>query len=195
MAKIAAKFLASAQLIPRGSQVVIVSLVIVLGICLVGAMIFLYFRPLYSIPPFAICAILTILVVKFWSVSHKNIDALSSSPTSLTHYDRGRLTTFTTDPSTLRSPEGIDAFGRVLSMAQKRKPLPEPGGLVNAKGEPIPESNLEAVERIRLVNELVAEIKEGILQTSQDEIEEDEYEQRQFDHEPPEQISADKGED
>ena len=196
MPKIKADLRAYAQLSPKGSQVVIVSLAVLLGICLVGGIAFLYVNALYSTVPFAFSIGFIVLIVRLWSESHKSADAHLSPPTSFTHYDGNRLTTLTTDASTLKSPEGIAAFGRLLSMVQKRRPLPEPAGLIDQGGKPIDESASKAMERVRGVNELVHEMRSSVFDSSKSgSAGEQSFKQTHQCPEPPGSADLDKSDD
>ena len=192
MGKFGANLRASANIIPKGSHVVIVALIILLAICLLTGFLFLWFKPehySYSIPPFVFSVVFIILIAWFWFVSYKNIDSHLSSPTSITLRDDDTYLALTTDASSIRTPEGIEALERCLSMARQRRPLPEPDGLVDEKGRPIPESNQEAIERIRALNNIVHEMSEMIFKHSEKTTKDEGVVQRRSEHEPiPEEM-------
>lgn len=181
MSRLQAKLLASASIVPKGSHAVIV----MLAICLIAGFCFLWFKPVYSAAPFMFSVVFIAIIVPFWSVSHRNVDAHLSAPTSLAHLEGDRLTTLTTDPSSFKSPEGMRALERCLSMLQQRRPLPNPDGLVDESGSPIPESASKAVENIKAINELVKQIQEDIVSTTAMAVEEEHLDKLQSQHERP----------
>ena len=153
-ANIATKLKASVNLTPPGSHVVILSLISILGISLLAVFVFVLYDENYWIP-LTVSAVLLIVVVVFWFRSHRDIDHVSISPTTLSTTDGNNSTTLSMHPRAKHSAEELAAMERIFSMMRNRSPLPDPDGLVDNKGEPIPNSQHDAQERIALTNDRI----------------------------------------
>ena len=148
---VATKLKASVSLTPPGSHIAILSLIVILGISLLVTFAFVFYGTNYWIPLTA-SAVLLIVIVVFWFHSHRDIDHASISPTTLSTTDGNNSTTFSVHPRAKHSVEEFAVMERILSTIRNRSPLPDPDGLVDKNGRPVPNSQHDARERVASTN-------------------------------------------
>ena len=151
MSKLMAKVKASISLVPTGSHVVILSLIGILALCLGCAFIFIWYSVDYW-PPLISAGILFAAVVLFWLRSHRHVDDRFVPPVEMSMTDGTNSTTLSMHPRGLPAGQQLKLIERAMSAMQHRKPLPEPDGLVDEKGIPIPLSQEEARQRVEAAN-------------------------------------------
>ena len=149
---IATKINASVSLTPPGSHVVILSLIAILGISLVATFAFVFYDANYWIP-LIVSTVILIVIVVFWLRSHRDIDHASITPTTLSTTDGNNSTAISLHPRAKSSAEELAALERILSTMRNRSLLPDPDGLVDDKGQPVPNSQHDARERIASTND------------------------------------------
>ena len=147
---------------PKGSQVVIVSIVVVLFFSIISALIFDFTGKDPSLPVI-FSAISGVIIIIFWLISRKDIDNTALPVWSLTNISGARTTQLDMHPGSLSSQQKMKVLEKFLSNIQHRAPLPEPDGLVDKSGNPIPNSKEEARERVELANKQANEIRNKIL--------------------------------
>lgn len=141
---------------PERSQVFVVTLALISAICLSVGFLFLWFKPEYSWVPLAIGLCIVGGSIYTWKKSHKDIDLVNATPTSIS--DKRSGLDITTDTRVLAAPEIVKQLERLFSSLSHRIPLPEPDGLVDNKGSPVPGKKQEAIERVQKVNEEAADL-------------------------------------
>lgn len=99
-----------------------------------------------------------------WVRSQPDVDMQGSPPVSVrVHPDASTEIAF--DPRMLTSGDGrARALMRIIGNALNRAPLPDPDGLVDQRGIPIPNSADEARARVRVVNERAQEMDGKVLE-------------------------------
>jgi hypothetical protein len=141
---------ASFDVRPARSQVVLVALTVMAIISLIfGGGLFI-FDKLIGWLFVAISIILGGVVVWCWLKSHRDTDLAQSHPTKYTMADGSHLST---DSRLLSTQDGAKQLAHFLELFALRQPLPEPSGTVNSNLLPIPNSTLEATERVKKLNE------------------------------------------
>ena len=158
---IATKINASVSLTPPGSHVVISSLIAILGISLITTFAFVFYDENYWIP-LIVSTVILIVIVVFWLRSHRDIDHASITPTTLSTTDGSNSTTISIHPRAKPPPEELAALERIISTVRNRSLLPDPDGLVDDKGQPVPNSQHDARERIASTNDRTRKELESI---------------------------------
>lgn len=149
--KIFPKFDTSVTIKPEQSQVAIVYLLIITLSCFVAGFVFLWFKPLISIIPFAIGGVTLWISTRFWRASNRSIDMQNATPTLIEVKEDGSIS-FKTDSRALAPPDLLKIFEKLFSIYGHREPLPEPDGLVNENGEPLSDKKSEAIQQVNQIN-------------------------------------------
>ena len=157
------KFSESLKIHPIGSQVVIVVLSLVLAMCLYYGFRFLELKSEDIWVPFIAAAVLLISIIYLWLKSHKNVDAGPVTSSRFMAQIDDQIVLIETDPRTLESEDNISLFERILSTVRHRRSLPEPAGLVDDNGEPVPNSKGEAETIVKHSNERVDRMRRLVL--------------------------------
>ena len=150
---------ASLSATPKGSHVVLSLLVIAMIMCLVAGCLLIWLDKTY-LPAFVFAGILLAVIGILWYLSHRDIDSPSYHPTNIVSTDGTNLTAIFTDNNNIQTPEVLQGLVAVLSMSLHRTPLPEPDGLVDENGRPVPQSEEEALERVKSANQRARELLE-----------------------------------
>lgn len=150
------KVKASVRIVPTGSHVVILSLVIVLGICLT----FVYFlisddQDYWPILVFS--GLILVAIVIFWLRSHRDIDISPDSVIKISKKDGTGSKSISVPAKGALPIEKLEDLERIISTMMYSSPLPEPDGLIDSEGNPIPDSSEEAKRRIIAANSQVRE--------------------------------------
>ncbi len=127
------------------------ALVGILALSLIFAFV-LILLALNYLPMLIIFGIVLAVIAFFWFPSHRHVDDKSLPPALVKIKDGNSETTVSMHPRGLPSSEQLDNFEKILSMVQHQRLLPEPDGLVDQKGTPVPESKEEARQIIDAVN-------------------------------------------
>jgi hypothetical protein len=135
---------------PGRSQVVLVASIVLAGICLLAGFAFLRFDPWLSFVPFGFAIILIVLTAWGWLHSQADVDMANSAPASISA--DSDLVRIQFDPRTLNNKFAIDNLCTILSNVVHREPLPEPDGIVDSSGRPLPDSREDAASRVREIN-------------------------------------------
>ena len=137
---------------PVGSQVLLVAIVIVSGMCFLTGFFFLWYdRSGWPIPVLT-GAILALLALFAWFTSKRDVDFSHASPTQIITPTGLEVTA---DARSLASPDLLQGLTRVLQIVNHREPLPDPDGLVNNEGVPVEGSKADAVSRVCAINQLI----------------------------------------
>ena len=151
MSKLLTKIKASVYLIPEGSHVVILALVALLGLSLICTFIFIFYNVSYWLP-ISVSAVLLGTIIFFWCGSHRDVDNKKLSPIKFSHSVGNSSTNITIPPGGLSSSEKLKFVEHVVSLLRYQKPLPASDGVVDDDGNPIPQSQEEARERVETIN-------------------------------------------
>ncbi|WP_148261964.1 hypothetical protein [Methylomonas methanica] len=143
------------QVKPSKSQVVLVSLIILSGICYMAGFLFLWENKTHAWVPLIIGTSIIIPSIFAWFKSQKDTDLENSKPTSFTD---GRGNQIVTDTRALMSPEVVQNMERLFCTLTHREPLPEPDGILDKNGIPIPNTVDEARSRVDQANQQAQEI-------------------------------------
>ncbi|MCY4003048.1 MAG: hypothetical protein OXF33_05010 [Rhodospirillales bacterium] len=161
MQKIKANVRASINVAPKGSQVVLISLVLVLFFCL-ACTIFSAPLGIERWVPSVAAAILLIVIVGMWFSSAQHIDDASIPPFNVVSSDGDTSTSISLNHKSLLALQDAQALEQLLSIVQHRKPLPEPDGLIDENGTLVPQSQSAAQERVEAINEQARQAKEEL---------------------------------
>lgn len=148
---------ASVNIKPKGSQSIVFLLTIAFIVCLVAGFVFTIWDKNYW-PPFGFAGVLLLVVVILWLRSHRDIDTPPPPPTNIVSADGTSVTSISTDSNLVSSIGGIEGLSSLLSIVVHRMPLPEPDGLVDNQGKPIPQTESEARDRVETANKTAVEI-------------------------------------
>lgn len=163
------------------SQSVLVLLIVVGLICYVSGFAFMWYeKPGYWVPLILGSLIFT-FVFHAWYKAQNDTDLENSLPTSINDCFGNSVST---DMRALKSPEFVQVLHDLFSVGANREPLPEPDGLVNEQGKPIPNSRQEASKAVTKVNS-EAEILAKAIQSEIGVQNEPKYEFGQIDSEKP----------
>lgn len=141
---------AAVELTPGGSQVFLAIVAFIAAACLATGFFFLWHKPLLSVPPTVIGCAALYWACRGWLKAQHNADSAGAIPTTIV--DRSRGVELQTDSRALSSAEAMKGLGNLFQAIGFREPLPEPDGLVNANGTPIPNSKNEAAARVARAN-------------------------------------------
>ena len=151
MFRLISKIGAKISVNPKGSHAVILCLVGVLLFCLSATFFFIYDEKNYW-PPLIFSLVLLAIIVLLWFLSHRDIDGGSIPPVNISTTDGTKSTTLSLHHRSIPEGGALAAFLQALSQVINRSPLPEPDGLVDHDGKPIPESVDEAKQRVDAAN-------------------------------------------
>ena len=151
MFKLLSRMKALIRIAPTGSHVVLLSLVGVLALCLFSTFSFIRDGIDYCVP-LAFAAVLFCAVVWLWLRSQRHLDDAPKPPITMSYRDGNTSTKVSIHLGGLRPNEQLAVLERGLSALQHRKPLPEPDGLVDEHGRPVPQSEEEARHRVEVAN-------------------------------------------
>ncbi|MBV6409342.1 MAG: hypothetical protein GAKPKEKM_00082 [Rhodocyclaceae bacterium] len=140
---------ATVDLKPTRSQPFLVSLTILAGISVICGTGLLSLGNPAGWGLLAFAAVSIGAGVWAWRQSQPDVDLENAQPTSFTLPDG---TSVVADARLLRSLEGTTALVRLIEGVLHRRPLPEPDGLVDSNGQPIPDSKAAAAALIHKVN-------------------------------------------
>ena len=184
MANIKANIDTEVNVKPAKSQVVLVALIITSTICYVAGFMFLWYKPDISWVPLTIASLILFAVYRAWNRSQNDIDLAGSAPTQFTDAVGNSITT---DTRALSSPQVVQNIEHLFSGLCHREPLPNPNGLVDNDGNPVPGSEEEAIERVRKVNETAQVITDAVAASFNENNREATYQQPNID-EPQSEI-------
>ena len=151
MLKFISKIGAKVDINPKGSHVVILCLVGALLFCLTATFFFIYHEMNYW-PSLIFSLVLLAIIVLLWFLSYQDIDGRSIPPVNISMTDGAKSTTLSLHHRSITEGDSRAALLQVLSQALNRSSLPEPDGLVDHEGQPIPESVDEAKRRVDAAN-------------------------------------------
>jgi hypothetical protein len=117
--------------------------------------IFLWHKPSLSWVPISVGILVLFFSAGGWFYSQKDVDYEASVPTYFADSEGNQLIT---DTRAFSSPTMVQSLEKIFSGLSHRKPLPDPDGLVDESGTPIPNSKSEAQKRVRDVNMAAQEI-------------------------------------
>lgn len=137
------------QVTPVRSQVVLVSLILLAGLCFTAGFAFLWEDKPFSWVPLLFGTLLCSAVIVAWFRAQKDTDLENAKPTTM---QDGAGNQITTDTRALASPESVQNMERLFCALTHREPLPEPDGLIDRLGNPIPDSKEEAIVRVTEAN-------------------------------------------
>ncbi len=150
--KLIARVRASVDIVPKGSQVVVLSLVVVFALCLGCAFYFIWLGINYW-PPLISAGIVFFVVVPFWLLSHRRVDDRGAPPVELSMVD-GSYSAMLKLPARGSSlNDQLEVIERSVSAMRSRQPLPQPNGIVDKSGNPVPKSQGEATRRVNAAND------------------------------------------
>lgn len=151
--KVDAEIKAGLQVAPDRSNIYLV----MLGsgaLCSLGAVfVFLWHKPELCWVPFLLVLVFLISGWLVWSKSHKNIDMSGAEKTVISNAQSGVI--LSTDTRALNSSDNVQALARLISLMGHREPLPEPSGMLDSNGHPLPNSKADASRYIDQVNAAV----------------------------------------
>ena len=148
-----ARLRATVRLDPKGSQVVLLSLIVVMAVCFVSAFVFAWHEVNFWLPA-TIGLLLLVVVVWFWLRSQGDVDYATLPPVELLSRDGERSTLISFHPNSPPTGQMLEVLERVASLRHS-KPLPKPDGLLDEAGHPVAGSQEEASRRVGVANEEV----------------------------------------
>ena len=154
MSKLSPRIKASISLIPTGSQVVVLALVGIFALCLFCSFLFIWHNVNYW-PPLIFSFMLFVAIVFLWLRSHRQVDDRTLPLAEVSIKDEIGERKISMHPRGLPSKELLKNFETILSITQNQKPLPDPDGLVDENGSPIPQSKKKARQNVDAVNNQV----------------------------------------
>lgn len=135
---------------PELSQSALITILLISCFSLAVGLFFLWHDKNYSWVPITISLGLIIISFIGWWRSQKMIDMGNSNPTHIYDSQGNKLIT---DTRTLESGNAIKNIGILFQSIGSRQPLPLPDGLIDEKGNLIPESRVDAENKINQINE------------------------------------------
>nr|VFK59955.1 MAG: hypothetical protein BECKUNK1418G_GA0071005_100957 [Candidatus Kentron sp. UNK]VFK70179.1 MAG: hypothetical protein BECKUNK1418H_GA0071006_102457 [Candidatus Kentron sp. UNK] len=135
--------------------VVLVSLIFLAGVCFISGFAFLWESKDYAWVPLSIGAILCLFVIVAWFRAQKDTDLENATPTTVADSFGNQITT---DTRALTSLVAVKNIGELFTDLMHREPLPEPDGLIDDKGNPIPNTEREAKNKVDQANDKAKEI-------------------------------------
>ena len=151
MLRFISKIGAKIDISPRGSHVVILCLVVALLFCLAATFFFIHHEKNYW-PSLIIALVILAVIVLLWFLSRRDIDGESIPPVNISMTNGAKSTTLSLHHRSITEEDSRAALLQILSQALNRSPLPEPDGLVDHDGKPLPESIDEARQRVDAAN-------------------------------------------
>lgn len=151
------EFKTTVTLAPERSQVYVIGALVVSAACLLTSFAFVWYKhDMYWIPLLVGLAFAAASGYA-WHKSHSNSDLNGGTPTTISA--SGDTVHLTTDTRALNSNESVHALEMLISVLCNRVQLPEPDGIIDAGGNPIPDSKALALELVRQANEEAERIK------------------------------------
>ena len=160
------KITAAVKFVPKGSQVVILALVVVLGITLVYSFHF-YLTNVPIVLPISVSFVLLATIVILWLLSHHHVDRKRQQPTELSIWEENRSSKISIPPGELSSNDYLKLFDRAISSTMHRKPLPNPNGFVDQSGNPVPSSQENARRKVEEINSEIRDLQDQLDITDQ----------------------------
>ena len=139
---------------PELSQSALITILLISSFSLAVGLFFLWHDKNYSWVPITISLGLIIIAFIGWWHSQKMIDMGNSNPTHIYDSQGNKLIT---DTRALESGNAINNIGILLQAIGSRQPLPLPDGLVDTKGNPIPETRVDAENVVNQINDNLRE--------------------------------------
>jgi hypothetical protein len=151
---VGAKFDGKLNLTPQGSQVVVVTLLVLCAVGFLGTMIFLWNDRPHAWVPGLFTSLTGVAGVWGWWLSHGQ----EATPTKVSVKKGGHLEIHTS-AATLNSPETFQRLMGMLSVIGYRQPIPIPEGMLDAHMRPIPDSGAAAQALAEDVNKRVQDLQ------------------------------------
>ena len=153
------KFKAAVKLDPKGSQVVILALVVIFGISLICTFYFYLINvPIYL--PLSVSGVLFVTIVTFWMLSHGDVDNEHQQSTELSIFNKTGSAKITIPRGELSSNDKLKLFEQAISSTMYRKPLPDPDGFVDQSGNPVPQSQENAKRKVEEINNEISGLQD-----------------------------------
>ena len=152
MQKLRMNVKALVNIVPKGSQVVPLSFVMVGALCLACTCFFVWKGVDYVIPLVA-AVVLLVVAALMWIMSAQRVDDASIPPVNITSTDGVNSTAISLHHRALPALQNAHLLERLLLTVQHRKPLPEPDGLVDKDGIPVPHSQNAAQKKVEAANQ------------------------------------------
>ena len=140
------------------SVLTIILFISILPLC--AGILFLWYDKDHSWILFLISFLLIIIVCVGWWRSQKFIDLGSSNPTIISDKHGNHIVT---DARTLESENSVAQLGFLLQSIGMRNPLPEPNGLVDNKGDTLPDTQHKAIELVNNINNNLREKNQNFI--------------------------------
>ena len=157
------KVKASIKFSPKGSHTIFWPLILISGFCFsLACVLTLDGKESW---PFLVAGFITLFFVFIsWERTHKAVDNNSLQPIIYSTDDGKTSTSLSLPPPVILDGDNIASLERMFSMMQHRSPLPDPDGLVDDSGNPIPMSEEEARKLVEAANNQVQAIISGVFQ-------------------------------
>ena len=136
-------------------------LVILFGISLVYTIDF-YSRGIPIWLPFLFFVLLFITICIFWFLSHQQVDNKIKQSPELSVTEGNRSTNIILPQGALSSDDTLKLFENAITSTLYRKKLPVPDGLIDEKGDPVPQSKQEARHIVETINAQLHELQEKL---------------------------------
>lgn len=143
---------------PEKAQTFVIAMALMSTVAMIALFSFLWAGIEHSWVPGCLTLLFAGMAVWAWHSSHEIAGLEGATPTVATFTTKNSSIQISTDARTIFSPEAVKTLNQVISMVGCREPVPTPCGLVDDNGDPIPNSQAEAAEQIRLVNAQAEEI-------------------------------------
>lgn len=140
---------------PRGSQAFLVTLAVVGGVSVVSGFGLLALGRPGGVAATTIGVSILVAACIGWLLSHREADLDGAHATTIVDQSSG--VSVSTDSRVIAAPASIRGLAQLFEALAHRKPLPEPDGLVDAEGRPIPDSKETAVAEVQKINEELQE--------------------------------------
>ncbi|PHR65560.1 hypothetical protein [Alcanivorax sp.] len=135
----------------KRSQSAPLILIVISGISLIVAFVFLWYQPTKSWIGFIFCIIFGATGSFLWWHSHRNSEFDSGTPTTITDGKSGL--SVTADPRLIDNKNAAEMLASLITTIAYRKPLPEPDGLVDSNGNPDPSQKNKAEDIVHQANQ------------------------------------------
>lgn len=137
---------------PKGSQIVIFSLIILTFFCFATGFYFMYHEIRGAWIPLVIACTVLLIAATFWLLTYREVDSRPPAKTKFEAEDQNLILRVETDTKSLVSTNLLEKIANYILIVNNRKPLPAPDGLVDSNANPIANSVSEATKRVRQVN-------------------------------------------
>ena len=183
MLKLLSSFNATIKIVPKGSNLLILCFTGILLFCLGSGFFFILKRVDYW-PPLIAAGVILIVIIFVWCLSRREIDENLIPPINISRSSGTDSTAISMPHRVITDLENVAILERICSAILHRSPLPEPDGLVDEGGNPIPESKDRATEIIQAVNNQVNETIDAIQSYANISRDQGENAQEKIDYEP-----------